>query len=165
MPRVWTLVCCNIMRYAKCHPSRRHEARDMCEQCYSKWHRDNNKEARRELNKKWKKNNRYKVARQQRQKGYPVSCYKYGLTAQGYRNLAVKFKGICPICSRLETVRRLSIDHDHTTGRVRGMLCRKCNISLGNFEDNPEWLRRAALYLEGRLSSGSDTETSPYSNR
>ena len=42
----------------------------------------------------------------------------------------------------------LCIDHDHTTGKVRGMLCHDCNTSLGKFRDNPDILRKAADYLE-----------------
>jgi Recombination endonuclease VII len=44
--------------------------------------------------------------------------------------------------------RRLSIDHSHSSGRLRGFLCSNCNNGLGRFADNPVWLRRAADYLE-----------------
>lgn len=58
--------------------------------------------------------------------------------------------GLCDICG-IEKLgysgRRLAIDHDHKTGLVRGMLCQKCNIGLGNFNDNPELLEKAMKYL------------------
>jgi ribosomal protein L34E len=55
----------------------------------------------------------------------------------------------CWICNRPETVpdRSLAIDHDHVTNAVRGLLCTSCNTTLGGIR-NPEWLRRAAEYLE-----------------
>lgn len=42
------------------------------------------------------------------------------------------------------------IDHDHTTGKIRGTLCRGCNHGLGNFCDNPQLLIAAAKYLLGK---------------
>ncbi len=62
--------------------------------------------------------------------------------------------GVCAICRRPETFIttgqgpcRLSVDHDHKTGKVRGLLCRDCNVGLGNFGDSGERLRNAAAYL------------------
>lgn len=57
-----------------------------------------------------------------------------------------KYKNMCAICF---STSNLVGDHDHKTGAPRGILCRNCNLSIGNAKDNPERLRRAALYLEG----------------
>ena len=73
----------------------------------------------------------------------------YGLTAERYAELVALFNGNCHICQRAPTGRsRLHVDHDHASGRVRGLLCSQCNVSLGNFRDNPLILRAAAEYLE-----------------
>lgn len=56
---------------------------------------------------------------------------------------------VCLICLGADaTGRRLAVDHDHTTGKVRGLLCGACNTALGKMRDSPEQLRRAADYLE-----------------
>ena len=61
----------------------------------------------------------------------------------------------CVICGEPEiNGRQLAIDHDHKTGLVRGVLCQRCNMGLGQFRDSPELLRYAALYIEGRCACG-----------
>ncbi|NDE15098.1 hypothetical protein EBZ80_09235 [bacterium] len=59
----------------------------------------------------------------------------------------------CIICGEKQN-KQLAIDHDHKTGKVRGALCSRCNLGLGHFRDDPELLRFAALYLEGRCGCG-----------
>lgn len=53
--------------------------------------------------------------------------------------------GRCAICKRQDT--RLCIDHCHKTGRIRGVLCHRCNSGIGSFRDNPTLLTAAAAYL------------------
>jgi hypothetical protein len=78
----------------------------------------------------------------------------YGITVDDYDRMLVAQNGVCAVCRRHETVRRnntlrrLSVDHDHETGRVRGLLCSKCNRGMGYYEDDPARLRAAADYLE-----------------
>jgi hypothetical protein len=59
----------------------------------------------------------------------------------------------CIICGDTQR-QQLAIDHDHRTGGVRGALCNRCNLGLGHFRDDPELLRLAALYLEGKCACG-----------
>lgn len=138
------------MKHAKCHPTRQHEARGMCTLCYRAWYYARNKEKCAEMYRRWKKENPDKVKAQLARRNYAGSYFKFGLTATEYREMAAKYNGVCPICNRTDS-RRLSVDHCHTTGKIRGMLCNTCNIGLGKFRDNPMWLRNAALYLEGTL--------------
>jgi Recombination endonuclease VII len=71
----------------------------------------------------------------------------YGLTREGYDRMLAQQHGACAICKQ-KSQATLCIDHDHSTGQVRGLLCRKCNAGLGLFDDSPCRLRAAAAYLE-----------------
>jgi hypothetical protein len=82
---------------------------------------------------------------------------KYGITEIQYYRLLESQNNACAICGRCETksvqgvVVALSVDHDHYTGKVRGLLCSKCNFILGNAEDNIETLESAINYLKNRV--------------
>ena len=78
---------------------------------------------------------------------------RYGLTPEDIEALLVKQGGGCAIC-RLpllaqspQSGSQLHVDHDHLTGRVRGLLCNRCNRALGFFDDNPDTLQIAIDYL------------------
>jgi len=80
---------------------------------------------------------------------------KYGISVEDYAARFAEQGGVCAICRKPETmlanngqdIRALAIDHDHTTKRVRGLLCSKCNTVLGLVQDHPEILRQAVQYL------------------
>lgn len=81
----------------------------------------------------------------------------YGMTTQKIviDEKTIKFidnhNELCDICGTNSPGfgrKNLCIDHDHSTGIVRGMLCQKCNIGLGNFNDNPDLLLKAVQYLK-----------------
>lgn len=73
---------------------------------------------------------------------------KYGLTIEKYAALHAEQSGLCKICGNPERQKRdLSVDHDHSTGEVRGLLCMRCNVGLGSFSDDPIMLERAVAYL------------------
>ena len=59
--------------------------------------------------------------------------------------------GECVICGSSESI---VIDHDHKTGEVRGPLCQRCNLGIGQFRDDPKLLELAALYLRGKCCCG-----------
>lgn len=82
--------------------------------------------------------------------------YKYGVDAVEYSAMLVSQGGGCAICRRPESDvkgRRLHVDHCHATGRVRGLLCARCNIAIGQMLDEPKLLRAAADYLERTAQS------------
>ena len=81
----------------------------------------------------------------------------YGISLSQYEWLLAKGNGVCWICLRPETLKRqkkapysesLYVDHDHTTGMIRGLLCNNCNSGVGYFDDSPEILKAAIVYLE-----------------
>lgn len=74
-------------------------------------------------------------------------CKSYGMTLEDYERLISKQGGKCAICMLEEKGRKLTIDHDHVTGRVRGLLCRKCNRAIGVFHEDVAILARAIAYL------------------
>lgn len=72
----------------------------------------------------------------------------YGLSGEDYRDLLEKHT-VCAICGAPPPEGGyLHVDHNHSTGVVRGLLCNSCNPGLGLFKDDPDRLRAAALYLE-----------------
>ncbi len=73
---------------------------------------------------------------------------RYGLTAEEYEAILESQGGGCAICEKTpeEAGKRLSVDHDHETGDVRGLLCQSCNLALGMIEDH---LDAALAYLAG----------------
>ncbi len=79
----------------------------------------------------------------------------YGITLGEHERMLAKQGGVCKICCQPELRRHkdggavaLHVDHDHATGVVRGLLCHRCNVGLGSFNDDPTRLRAAADYLD-----------------
>lgn len=95
----------------------------------------------------WESNNPEKV------RGCWIKQYWPDLTGNEaiveYQKLFDKQKGLCAICNTPENNKRkrLAVDHDHSTGKVRGLLCDRCNRGLGYFKDSPELLHKGINYL------------------
>ena len=79
----------------------------------------------------------------------------YGLSFTEYQSILDSQKGVCAICGNTEQAtknyslekRNLAVDHSHTTGKVRGLLCTHCNQGIGNFRENVDFLAKAISYL------------------
>jgi hypothetical protein len=78
----------------------------------------------------------------------------YGISLIEYNLLLEKQNNVCAICGKKETekhtngnVKNLSVDHDHYTGQIRGLLCSKCNHAIGFLGDSPGFLFIACMYL------------------
>ena len=115
-----------------CHPDRPHKAHGLCKSCYDKLPARlariksyTNKHARRDQ----------------------LKCL-YGLTVEDYDAFVQAQNGLCAICGLPPRgkMKRLSVDHDHKTGTVRGLLCITCNRTLG-YLDNENWRTKAEAYL------------------
>jgi hypothetical protein len=86
--------------------------------------------------------------------GYPYQIkYKYGITIEEYNSLINIQNHICPICTEIfdldfKSMKTPCIDHDHKTGKIRGILCRSCNIALGHTKEDIQRLKNLILYIE-----------------
>lgn len=73
---------------------------------------------------------------------------KYGLTEENYKKLSNNQNNVCAICEKeCSTGRNLAVDHCHETGKIRGLLCRNCNVGISLFKDSSNLLKKAAHYL------------------
>lgn len=73
----------------------------------------------------------------------------YDISVERYNELLAVQSGVCAICFQPDKFReKLSVDHDHKTGKIRGLLCHKCNAVLGLANDRLDTLKNAVRYLE-----------------
>ena len=84
---------------------------------------------------------------------------QFGITEDQYNEMSLKQNHLCAICFKPETsydptwkkVKKLAVDHCHETGKIRGLLCGRCNMSIGRFEDSIKILESAISYLKNNL--------------
>lgn len=91
-----------------------------------------------------KEDPQFKVKRRERR-----IQFKYGITSSEYDTMLAKQNGVCAGCGTDDTGRydKFEIDHDHETGKVRGLLCGPCNRALGLLKDNADTAISLAAYL------------------
>ena len=105
-----------------------------CKNAYSRNYNNVNKDALKNLHKEWAERNKSKIRLSQIK-------YNYNLTEEEYEALPKA----CEVCGNTEN---LCIDHDHITGKVRGVLCSRCNSALGLLGDSKEVILKLASYIE-----------------
>ena len=117
-----------------------------CKKCGYIKHRAYCEKHSKHLKQYWKKI--YRENKQER-KGLKLE-QTYGITQIDYNEMFILQDGRCAICGRHQSNFKyaLSVDHNHKTGEVRGLLCGACNRGIGLLSDNIEKLKKAVLYLE-----------------
>lgn len=86
-----------------------------------------------------------------RQREYWVRS-TYGIEPEAFDRMLAEQGGLCAICATAPTG-QWNIDHDHSTGAVRGLLCSPCNIGIGQLHDDPVLVRAALAYLEAHVTT------------
>lgn len=84
---------------------------------------------------------------------------KFGMSYADYEQMFTQQQGVCKVCYQAETQCHpitqtpymLSVDHCHTTGKIRGLLCNRCNRVLGMVNDNKDILSGLIKYLDGSV--------------
>ena len=115
-----------------------HLTKSRCNQCLYEEH------------KQWVTNNPIRVREYRSKDKWTIvkRCARHGISPEQLTRTYERQGGKCPICTNLIELMNSAIDHNHTTGEFRGILCKTCNRALGLFRDNPDILRSAATYLE-----------------
>jgi hypothetical protein len=114
-----------------------------CKSCINAW----NRKRRAEVPELYRKQDRERRARNYEHNRIlerQVLLNKFGMTMADYELMFAEQKGSCAICKRMQK-QWLSVDHDHATGKVRGLLCTSCNLKLGFYE---KYLTEVKRYLE-----------------
>lgn len=70
---------------------------------------------------------------------------RYGITLEDYNDLLESQNGLCAVCDK--PMERINVDHCHSSGKVRGLLCFGCNVAIGHFNDDIEVILSAVEYI------------------
>lgn len=107
------------------------------------------KKCRCDYMKKWNKENKLHIKNQHLKQHYNITLETYNILLQEQcKKCAICSKLPNAIDKRTNTPRQLTVDHDHKTGKIRGLLCFRCNAGLGHFNDDIEILKNAIGYLK-----------------
>lgn len=105
-----------------------------CKPCVNEWARNYRK-----TNPEFRKNHRFHTRR------WALKT-RYGLSVEDFEAMLSRQNGRCAICG--QSMNDPMVDHCHTTGKIRGILCNRCNLGLGRFKDSVELVERALNYLK-----------------
>lgn len=153
-----------MKKQASCHPNRILYCKEVCRPCYERRLLIRNpdyKQKKYEYHKQWSKQNKPKVdnytlkrrtipdliERDRKNKWVSYLKRQYGLTENGYSDLLEKQNNKCAICKVPFKKRSIHIDHHHSTGKLRDILCNACNRGLGMFKDSISILQEAINYI------------------
>jgi hypothetical protein len=133
-----------------CHPDRAYFAKDLCKMCYDKNYNkeyyNNKKEGILKAKKILRKTKNSEEMKNNARKKHLWKIYR--ITPEDWEKIS-KFQGdVCAISGKPKKTKNLALDHDHKTGKIRGLLSMGINRGLSMFNDDPELLRKAADYLE-----------------
>lgn len=126
-----------------------------CRNTANKKYRKENPDKVQEHNEKWKDKRKeyYSLPKNQEKLRRHHLKKMYNITLEDYDALFQLQGGVCAICGKPETSSKasnLAVDHNHTNGSIRGLLCNKCNRGLGYFEDDATILSKAIEYLKNK---------------
>lgn len=128
--------------------SSRHDGlSNRCKECVKIWCAEN-KQKRSEVYRKWRSENMDYLRGYGRDR---LLRMKYGISDQQFEEQLQRQNGLCPLCGEkaLSTQgRKGSVDHCHDTGKIRGILCGKCNAALFRIEEDHGWAMRALNYVK-----------------
>lgn len=136
-----------------------------CKACFKKF-REDTKDQRRKTILAWRKKNPHKMKEYRAKNSVYLAAKtklwrvnnrdsilrsRYGITAKQYDDMFEKQQGCCAICTTHATHlrKKLHIDHCHRTGKVRGLLCIKCNMAIGLLKDDKRKVLKVCEYLLG----------------
>ena len=130
--------------FAKGNESK-HGRQNLCKSCENKRKREHDRTIYlKEYNKKKRVEGCVKFKRTERNQQLKKN---YGIRIEDYEKMFIDQNGLCKICLSDNGGKTLHVDHCHSTGKVRGLLCSKCNTALGLFNDNIKTLSNAIIYL------------------
>ncbi len=107
-------------------------------------YRQKNKVRIAEYNRGYRQRNKEKLTKRRRDNHLQCS---YGITLEDYDRMLEAQQGCCAICSSKPEMKRLAVDHNHSTGKVRGLLCDLCNRALGLLKDDYQIVKSVENYL------------------
>ena len=112
----------------------------------------------REREAKWRQDNQRRLW----ERAVRYKCPQYGMTPQRYWQMLAEQDHLCALCRRPLSLKWQTIDHDHKTGAVRGIVHRACNLVIGNAGEDIEVLHRATEYLQRHQDARQITAFSEY---
>ena len=136
--------------YPRKYPNGKMTTMSHCKKCatviHNKYYHKNSRRLNDIRNKQW---DRYY---ENNMSYYRKKCLsRYGMTPEDYDTLFKNQEGKCKICSSASPggkYKFFHVDHCHTTGKVRGLLCSRCNLAIGNFKDDVKLLESSITYLQ-----------------